>query len=281
VTLRDATERRGVVPILDYHGIGDDYPPDELPFAFSPAVFRRHLDLIASQGLRTVTIDELVSSRRRGEAIEDAVAITFDDGYADLLHTVQPALAERGMVATAFITTGYVDARTRGDADARRWLHWDELRELVATGTFEIAAHSHDHIELDVIGPERAAEQAASCRQRLADDAGVDATSFAYPYGYSSGALRAALPSIGYRAACGVKHALSSADDDPFDLARVRILRSHTDAQIAAWIAGESLRVAPCRAQVRTQVFGLVRRARHLARGASKTVRGARSARRA
>jgi hypothetical protein len=91
-----------LTPILCYHGVGDQLPSDELPFAFPVDVFASHLDEIAARGLRTVTVSELTRFRRAGdaEALGATIAITFDDGYADLLSTVAPLLAGRKIVAT-------------------------------------------------------------------------------------------------------------------------------------------------------------------------------------
>lgn len=255
----------GTVPILCYHAIGDDLPTDELPFAFSPAVFAQHLDTIQQLGLRTVRVTELVEARAAGdhERLRGSVAITFDDGYADLHDVVLPELQTRSMVATAFVTTSYVDGRSEGRPDHERWASWEQIAALGESGVFEIGTHSHDHLELDMIGLDAASEQVQRCRDRLRAETGIEATSFAYPYGYTTPQLSAALASFGYRAACVVKHALSSADDDPFELARVRVLRRHDIDTVRAWIEGRNLRTSPCPAELRTRAYRLVRRIRH------------------
>jgi peptidoglycan/xylan/chitin deacetylase (PgdA/CDA1 family) len=254
-----------VTPILCYHGVGDDYPEDELPFAFGAADFAAHLDAIASHGLRTVTVSELVRRRREGDraGLDRTVAITFDDGYADLLSTVAPLLAERGMVATAYLTVTYLDRRSSADPASRRWLSWDEARELAGSGVFEIGGHSHDHVELDVVGLDEARRQVVATRDRLRDELGAPPTSFAYPYGYSTAGVRRAVADAGFTSACGVRHALSPADDDPYDLVRVRVLRRHSRATVEAWITGRDLRVAPCPEELRTRVYRPVRHVRH------------------
>jgi peptidoglycan/xylan/chitin deacetylase (PgdA/CDA1 family) len=237
-----------------------------VPFAFPIHEFVAHLDVINARGLRTLTISEL--ARRRAEtgadaALDGTIALTFDDGYADLLTTVAPLLAERSMVATAFLTTSYLDGRSDGDPCHARWLSWAEAGELAATGCIEIGAHSHDHVELDMVGVEDARAQIRRCRERLRAEIGVDVTSFAYPYGYSTAAVRAVLADEGFTAACSVKHAISSTGDDVFDLARVRVLRRHSLETVTTWIEGAGLRSAPCREELRTRVFRPVRRVRH------------------
>jgi peptidoglycan/xylan/chitin deacetylase (PgdA/CDA1 family) len=262
-------------PILCYHGVGNDYPEDERPFAFDPAEFATHLDAIAANGVRTVTVSELVRRRRAGDraALESTVAITFDDGYADLLSTVAPLLAERGMVATAYLTVAYLDRRTSGEPSSARWLSWDEARELASSGVFEIGGHSHDHVQLDVVDLVEARRQLAGTRDRLRDELGTAPESFAYPYGYSNPAVRQSVAAAGFTSACGVKHALSPSDDDPFDLVRVRLLRRHQLSTVTDWILGRGLRVAPCPEEVRTRLYLPVRRVRHRLRTARPVTR--------
>jgi peptidoglycan/xylan/chitin deacetylase (PgdA/CDA1 family) len=257
-----------VTPILCYHAVGDDLPADELPFAFPVEVFASHLDEIAARGLRTVTVSELARSRSRGDAdaLDRTVAITFDDGYADLLSVVAPLLAERSMVATAFVTTAYVDGRSAGEAGYERWLSWDEAAALAQSGLFEIGGHSHDHVELDMLPADAARLQIRRCRERLREELGIEPTSFAYPYGYSNDRIRALLPEAGFTTACGVRHAISTPDDDPMNLARVRLLRRHSPTTVRDWISATNLRTTPCPDELRTRVFRPVRRLRHTLR---------------
>lgn len=254
-----------VTPILCYHGIGDHYPHAERAFAFPVDVFVAHLDAIDRRGLHTVTVGELARLRRERDerALEHTVAITFDDGYADLLSTVAPLLVERRMVATAFLTTSYLDGRSAGRADSDRWLNWDEARALQQSGVFELGAHSHDHLELDLLDDDDTRRQVRACSQRITEELGVRPTSFAYPYGYSTDAVQAVLLDEGFTSACGVKHALSATNDTLMDLSRVRLLRRHPIATVTPWIEGRALRVAPCPDELRTRVFRPVRRMRH------------------
>lgn len=263
-----------VTPILCYHGIGDGYPPAEHAFAFPVDVFIAHLDVIARRGLRTVTVGELVRLRHEQDArgLERTVAITFDDGYADLLTTVAPLLVERAMVATAFVTTSYLDGRTAGRPGSDRWLSWDDARLLQESGAFEIGAHSHDHVELDLLDEEETRHQVRACRERIAQELGARPASFAYPYGYSTAAVQAVLCDEGFTSACGVRHALSGPHDITMDLSRVRLLRRHPVDIATRWIEGRALRVAPCSDELRTRVFRPVRRVRHLIRARRSVV---------
>jgi peptidoglycan/xylan/chitin deacetylase (PgdA/CDA1 family) len=72
-------------------------------------------------------------SRLEGGTLPDkAVAITFDDGYADNLHEASPRLASAGVPATLFLATGFVGQRHE------YW--WDELARGILLGTGAVDA---------------------------------------------------------------------------------------------------------------------------------------------
>ena len=78
----------------------DPLTPDELDFVR----FSKIIDIL--QGTVTfVRLDEAVRSLSNGSLPARAVALTFDDGYAEWFDTVVPFLTARGLPATFFIST--------------------------------------------------------------------------------------------------------------------------------------------------------------------------------
>lgn len=250
-----------IVPIFCYHGIGRGYPPAEHAFTFDADTFARHLDLFVARGRRTITVAELARARRNNdrESLEGTVAITFDDGYADLASVVLPLLTERSLVATAFVTTGYVAARDAHVTHHDRWLSTAELRDLDASGRFEIGGHSHLHLPLDQLTPDAANEQLRRCQTELTAMLGHPVASFAYPYGYSSRTVRRLAVEAGFENAVGVKHARSGPTDDLLDLARVRVLARHDLATIDGFLDGRRVRLGPCPEELRARLYRPVR----------------------
>lgn len=133
---------RRVVPsrslaILRYHAVCDSSAGYADPgICVSPAAFNTHVDYLADN-YNVVSLPEAVDALRRGLSLPtNAVAITFDDGYADNLPAAH-VLARRGLSATFYITAGCL-------ADGAPF--WpSELRALVA-------ALSKERIDLDVAG---------------------------------------------------------------------------------------------------------------------------------
>jgi peptidoglycan/xylan/chitin deacetylase (PgdA/CDA1 family) len=117
--LADRPRRRGAV--LMYHGIGE---PGIDPWGLfvSSQHFSEHLEVLAEMAT-PLPLDELVES-----AVDDAlpprsVALTFDDGYANVAHRAQPILADHGVPATLFVVSEPLSSA------AEYW--WDELAALL------------------------------------------------------------------------------------------------------------------------------------------------------
>lgn len=103
--LRTLRPNRGLA-ILRYHAVcgpeGDAYA--EPAICVSPAAFERHVAYLASE-YRVLPLPEAVRFLREGRTLPiNAVAITFDDGYADNLPAAR-VLGRHGVTATFYITT--------------------------------------------------------------------------------------------------------------------------------------------------------------------------------
>lgn len=99
--------RRGSLLVLIYHRV---LPAPDPMLADEPdaAAFAAQMDLVA--GLFNVLgLAEAVDRLASGSLPPRAVAITFDDGYANNLEVAAPILAARGLPATFFIATGFIE----------------------------------------------------------------------------------------------------------------------------------------------------------------------------
>lgn len=107
-----------------YHRIAS-LESDVYGLAVSPDAFREQMAVVR-RDYRPVPLAELVEAARAGDAADDRVAITFDDGYVDNLTTASPILIEMGLPATFFVTTGGLDA------PAEYW--WDVTARVLLGG---------------------------------------------------------------------------------------------------------------------------------------------------
>ena len=107
-----------------YHRVADQ-PIDPWGNAVSPAHFKEHLEVLV-RTRRPLALPDFVRNVVAGTLPANAVALTFDDGYADNLVAAKPRLAAAGVPATVFLATGYL-GRT-----GEFW--WDELARLILRG---------------------------------------------------------------------------------------------------------------------------------------------------
>ena len=112
--------------ILMYHRV-TELANDPHLLAVTPVHFGQHLEAIRAIGA-PLRLEELVRALEQGRVPRRAVAVTFDDGYADNLHNAKPLLARHDVPATVYVTAGQVGGR--------REFWWDELdRLLLQPGT--------------------------------------------------------------------------------------------------------------------------------------------------
>lgn len=101
-------KRRSAPPflVLIYHRVH----PEPGPFmidAIRPERFDRQMRHLAA-AYRPLPLDELIERSRSGTVPKGAVAVTFDDGYADNFEHAFPVLRRHGIPATIFLVTGCV-----------------------------------------------------------------------------------------------------------------------------------------------------------------------------
>ena len=113
---------RGVV--LAYHRVAN-VEDDPHQLALPPVELRAQL-LHLRRVCRPLPLADLVARARAGDLPERAVALTFDDGYLDMLDNAAPMLLEYGVPATFFVT---------GEGWERPTCYWwDVLSSFFARG---------------------------------------------------------------------------------------------------------------------------------------------------
>ena len=104
----------GRLTVLIYHRVLPE--PDPLrPGDVTEAELRWQVRALAS-AFRVLPLGEAVERLRAGSLPARAVAVTFDDGYADNHERALPILREAGLPATFFVTTGTLGGCMWNDA---------------------------------------------------------------------------------------------------------------------------------------------------------------------
>jgi peptidoglycan/xylan/chitin deacetylase (PgdA/CDA1 family) len=106
-----------------YHRIAYE-PFDPWGLAVAPDKFAEQLSWLTKN--RTLfSLSQFAGLHRRGELPDDAIAVTFDDGYACTANVAGPLLRRNDVPATIFIPAGLI-----GRAHL---FWWDELGQIVMT----------------------------------------------------------------------------------------------------------------------------------------------------
>ena len=167
--------------VLCYHGVCAR-PPDE--WSVTPRQLERHMRHLAER-CRPVPLSDVVAwARGEGALPPRAVAVTFDDGYRDVLTEAAPILAHHGVPATAFIAPLLLDgyAPDPSFAPTRPFLKWSQARALCQTG-FTLGSHALTHPVLARLPLAEARRQLVESRRRLEEVTGLPVRHLAYPYG--------------------------------------------------------------------------------------------------
>lgn len=114
--------------ILGYHRVANAVR-DAYEVCVTPKHFAEQMEAL-SKGAQPISLSELVKRLKAGPLPPKAVAVTFDDGYADILYEAKPVLERYAISATVFVCTGY----------AGREFWWDELDRLVMSTQADLAA---------------------------------------------------------------------------------------------------------------------------------------------
>ncbi|HEU5355549.1 MAG TPA: polysaccharide deacetylase family protein [Actinocrinis sp.] len=250
------------LPVLLYHSVDDDPPAWIAPFTVGPRTFAAQLDAIVRSGRMPVTAGEVVTALRGGEPLPPrAVAVTFDDGFLDFERNALPALTERALPATLFVTTGALAPFNRSVLPNAAMMSLDQVAGLPRTG-LTIGAHTHFHQQLDTLDRAAVTRELTRPKRILEDALGQEVDLFAYPHGFCDARVMALTREAGYRGAFAVRNAFSREGDDPFRVARLTVRADTTGTQFQSWLDGVGAPTARPRENPRTVVSRFYRRRR-------------------
>ena len=175
---------------LLYHDVIAGTPPTvsggSEHFAVSRTAFESQLDVLRRFGLVGRSIEEVATA-----PADNSVVISFDDGDAGQFEQALPALLERGMTATFFVTTAWIG--TVG------YVSWPQLLEMKAAG-MSIQSHTRSHPFLSELDEAALRDELRTSKQELDERLEQNTTSLALPGGdMPRRGLRRVLSESGYR----------------------------------------------------------------------------------
>jgi peptidoglycan/xylan/chitin deacetylase (PgdA/CDA1 family) len=209
------------VDILTYHSLSDG----DGPTCISPRIFREQMAVLADLGYRGISLRDF-AGWSGGDGPGRVVILTFDDGFEDFATVAFPELEAHGWGATVFLPAGRVggtDDWERGGKGHRpqRLLTWETVQELARRGV-EFGGHGVTHADLTTLGGEALRAEVAGSKRLIETRGGCRVTSFALPYGRTSGPVRSELRRW-YHLAVGTSLSRARATSDVYDLPRLEM----------------------------------------------------------
>ncbi len=167
--------------ILTYHSID----PSGSVISLDEETFRRHVEWLASGSVRVLSVGDLLGAPADAD---DAVALTFDDGFANFGSVAWPLLRDHDLPATVFVVSARVGMTNAwGGRDAvgiptLPLLGWDALGRLHDEGV-HVGSHTRTHPRLGGLPRERLEEEVLGAARDIERRLGSRPSGLAYPYG--------------------------------------------------------------------------------------------------
>jgi peptidoglycan/xylan/chitin deacetylase (PgdA/CDA1 family) len=208
------------IPILLYHRFG---PVVADSMTVTTPVFESHLKYLHDHGYKVIPLRELLDMHS-GKGIPSnsrSVALVSDDAHISVYTTALPLIKKYNVPMTVFAYPSAV-------SNASYAMTWNQLRELKATGLFDVQSHTYWHPNFK---KERerlpAAEfeklvhmQLTKSREKLEKELGGKVDLLAWPFGIHDPWLMAKAAEYGYSAAFTIERHPVTRENQPMALPR-------------------------------------------------------------
>ncbi|MBY4895434.1 poly-beta-1,6-N-acetyl-D-glucosamine N-deacetylase PgaB [Cupriavidus sp. AU9028] len=237
---------RNHVAVLGYHDV-EDADADQAYLSVRTDHLIAQLAWLRENGYQAVSVDQILAAQQGGAPLpERAVLLTFDDGYRSFYTRVLPILKAYRWPAVLAPVGAWLDAPEGKPVDfggaptaRERFLTWQQVGEIAASGLVEIAAHTDDLHYGIVANPQGNTQPAASSRlfdpttgryeseaafeQRIGADVkritakieratGKPVRAWVWPYGAEGGTSLRIIGENGYRLAFTLEDGLATVD---------------------------------------------------------------------
>lgn len=210
------------VTVLLYHSISED---DTL-IDVKQKNFKSQLKYLRSN-FDFITLDQVIDYINGSFIPKRAsVALTFDDGYEDIIKNVVPLLKKHSIPATFFVVAD-PDNINRSELQNNKQILSLADCSLINKGLFTVGSHTLTHVDLKACSPNKALNEMQQSRQILEKRFG-HINYFAYPKGFYSDPVANVAGSI-YKASFTTKPGVIGANTDLSLINRVGVDRTISD----------------------------------------------------
>jgi len=183
--------------VLQYHHVSDTSPAAT---SISVDMFKNHMNYLTDNKYKVLPLSEIISQLQQGQELgPNVVAITFDDGYNNVLTNADPILKQHGFSYTLFIAPDEISH------NYPNMLSWSQIEQLSDSGV-AIANHSSKHLHLNrrLVNEsleqwqQRVSQDIEQAEQQIILRTNQNLKLLAYPYGEYNSELQALVKKLGY-----------------------------------------------------------------------------------
>lgn len=228
------------VPILAYHVLNPTIPSS---MTITPDKFESQIKWLKDNGYTVIPLKQLVSYLQGNNVTlpEKPVVITADDGWKSDYTYMYPIARKYNVPITLFI---YPQTISKG----KNALTWDQLKELMQTGLFDVQSHTLSHPNFKQAKKHMSQEayekfvnkELVDSKKVLEDQLGTKIDLIAWPFGIYDDYLEQQAAKAGYAMAFTIDYRSASKIYRPTAQPRYMIVDSQNMGTFASIVNGKA-----------------------------------------
>lgn len=156
------------------------------------------------------------------------IAVTFDDGFTDVIENALPVVEERKIPIGIFIPTGHLGKEPGWISDQNlkkgmTVLSADSIRNISLNSLISIGSHCISHSNLLALNDEQAEDEIKNSKSDLEGIIGKEVELLSFPHGKFNEKHIKMAHSAGYKRLFSISPGTSSFEDGEYVLGRVRV----------------------------------------------------------
>ena len=172
------------IPILLYHDFVTTVPdsdPDNFNYINTPQSYEENIKVLLENGYTFISFQELDDANNGKISLpEKPILVTFDDGYASNYEYIFPILKKYNVKVSIFVVTDKIGK----EVDGKKYLSWEQCKEMQDSGLVEIFSHSKRHVFYDKLPVRQIRDDVIESYKIIEEKLGSkNLKVFAYPYG--------------------------------------------------------------------------------------------------
>jgi peptidoglycan/xylan/chitin deacetylase (PgdA/CDA1 family) len=223
------------IPILAYHHVVPERGYDEIPWVYrtpfhiTEKLFEAHLQIMQQNRTVTINLDELTqlvsgkADKTLQKKAENAVVITFDDGWENNAQFAVPLLQKYNFSATIFVISNAIGRKG--------YMSAQQLRQINAAG-IEVQSHGHRHVALELLSVADCIKELTTSQKIIQDVINQPVRHFSFPLGFYDQKVLQQCSKI-YQTCCTSNIGLVISGASLIELPRIMIRKDDSPSAIA------------------------------------------------